>query len=347
VVIRGLSPKYNAVTINGIRMASTDSDDRSTDLSMISQYMIEGIEVTKAATPDKDADVLGGTVDLKIKKAPEGFKYNLIAQGSNNALRQTYNDYKLVVDVSNRFMGNRFGIVGQIDTEKRNRSSNQLGGNYWINGPSLVDTNVVLVSSLNLRDISRINNRLNGLFVLDANIPNGNISLTNLYSRINKEEIVHSTNYGIAGDIRTFGTSDIQRVLTVATNSLLYEQQFSGIKVDAFLTHSFSGNVTPRTLSWNFQESNGFKEPDLNAAPQDVPSYARNDTLGSFLTGVNMDSSANKETELSHGVNVEFDFNFSRRVSAKIKLGNKYRTKKRYYDPGHLANCPRRGGQNA
>ena len=116
VVIRGLSPKYNAVTINGIRMASTDSDDRSTDLSMISQYMIEGIEVTKAATPDKDADVLGGTVDFKIKKAPEGFKYNFIAQGSNNALRQTYNDYKLVADVSNRFVGNRFGIVGQIDT---------------------------------------------------------------------------------------------------------------------------------------------------------------------------------------------------------------------------------------
>ena len=80
VVIRGLSPKYNAVTINGIRMASTDSDDRSTDLSMISQYMIEGIEVTKAATPDKDADVLGGTVDFKIKQAPDGFKYNLISQ---------------------------------------------------------------------------------------------------------------------------------------------------------------------------------------------------------------------------------------------------------------------------
>ena len=78
VVIRGLSPKYNAVTINGIRMASTDSDDRSTDLSMISQYMIEGIEVTKAATPDKDADVLGGTVDFRLKKAAEGFKYNFI-----------------------------------------------------------------------------------------------------------------------------------------------------------------------------------------------------------------------------------------------------------------------------
>ena len=70
VVIRGLSPKYNKVTVNGTNLASTDADDRSTDLSMISQYMLEGIEVTKAGTPDQEADVLGGTVNFKLKKAP-------------------------------------------------------------------------------------------------------------------------------------------------------------------------------------------------------------------------------------------------------------------------------------
>ena len=37
VVIRGLSPKYNKITVNGTNLASTDADDRSTDLSMISQ----------------------------------------------------------------------------------------------------------------------------------------------------------------------------------------------------------------------------------------------------------------------------------------------------------------------
>ena len=47
VVIRGLSPKYNNITVNGVKLASTDNDNRSTDLSMISQYMLDGIEVTK------------------------------------------------------------------------------------------------------------------------------------------------------------------------------------------------------------------------------------------------------------------------------------------------------------
>ena len=64
VVIRGLSPKYNSITVDGTRLASTDPNDRSTDLSMISQYMLDGIEVTKAGTPELDGDVLGGTVNF-------------------------------------------------------------------------------------------------------------------------------------------------------------------------------------------------------------------------------------------------------------------------------------------
>ena len=81
VVIRGLSPKYNKITVNGTNLASTDADDRSTDLSMISQYMLEGIEVTKAGTPDQEGDVLGGTVNFKLKKAPSGLHGNLVTQG--------------------------------------------------------------------------------------------------------------------------------------------------------------------------------------------------------------------------------------------------------------------------
>ena len=48
VIVRGLSPKYNNITVDGVKIASTDSENRSADLSMISQYMLEGIEVTKA-----------------------------------------------------------------------------------------------------------------------------------------------------------------------------------------------------------------------------------------------------------------------------------------------------------
>ena len=42
--LRGLSPKYNSITVDGTKLPSTDFDDRSTDLSMISQNVLEGID---------------------------------------------------------------------------------------------------------------------------------------------------------------------------------------------------------------------------------------------------------------------------------------------------------------
>ena len=66
--------------VDGTNLASTDPDNRSTDLSMISQYMLEGIEVTKAGTPDQEGDVLGGTVNFKLKKR-SGFHGNFVTQG--------------------------------------------------------------------------------------------------------------------------------------------------------------------------------------------------------------------------------------------------------------------------
>ena len=132
VVIRGLSPKYNSVSVNGIRLAATDSSDRSTDLSMVSQFMLEGIEVTKAGTPDQDGDVLGGRVNFKLKKADPGLHVNALAQGMHNGLRKTYSDYKLVLNVSNRFFNQKLGILGLVDFENRDRSSHELSRDNYL-----------------------------------------------------------------------------------------------------------------------------------------------------------------------------------------------------------------------
>ena len=332
VVIRGLSPKYNAITINGTRLASTDANDRSADLSMISQYMLEGIEVTKAGTPDMDADVLGGTVDFQIKKAKEGFQFNLISQGMYNNLRESNDDYKFVVDASNRFFGSRLGIVGQIDIEKRNRSSNEMGASYWINGPSLEDTNIVLVDNVNLFDIVRINNRTNDLLVFDLRIPNGNISLTNLQSKIAKEQVHYRNSYGMGSNSRGFGTSDVENKIEISTKTLTYKQTISSLKLDAFLTTSSSENESPGTIRWNFAEETAFHEIDNNANPTEIPSFAKNDTLATYLVDVSMESNYNFERENSVGLNIEYEIKLFNRYPAKIKLGNKYRTKEREYD---------------
>ena len=53
---------------------------------MISQYMLEGIEVTKAGTPDQEADVLGGTVNFKLKKDMQVY----CSKETSNALKKEF-----------------------------------------------------------------------------------------------------------------------------------------------------------------------------------------------------------------------------------------------------------------
>ena len=163
VIIRGLSPKYNKVMVDGTNLASTDPDNRSTDLSMISQYMLEGIEVTKAGTPDQEGDVLGGTVNFKLKKAPSGLHGNFVTQGMQNGLQETNNDYKLVGSISNRFLSDRLGALISLDAEKRNRSSHNLRSSYENSPAELDSVNPLQLNSLVLSDNHRINNRFNTL----------------------------------------------------------------------------------------------------------------------------------------------------------------------------------------
>ena len=87
--MRGLSPKYTIVEIDGVRMTGVDGD-RSVGLSILSSGMLEGIELSKSLTPDRDADAIGGVVNLRLKDADEGFQaHDHGADFYNVALQRT------------------------------------------------------------------------------------------------------------------------------------------------------------------------------------------------------------------------------------------------------------------
>jgi len=90
IVLRGLSDKFGAITVDGIRIAATDANSRGVDLSTISQGSLAGIELYKALTPDKDADAIAGTVNLVTKKAPAERLIRVDAKGAYNQLNNTY-----------------------------------------------------------------------------------------------------------------------------------------------------------------------------------------------------------------------------------------------------------------
>ena len=342
VIIRGLSPKYNNITVNGVKLASTDNNDRSTDLSMISQYMLDGIEVTKAGTPDQDSDVLGGTVNFLLRKAKPGLHGNLITQGMNNGLKNTYNDNKFVFDLSNRFFNNRLGILMQVDLENRNRSSHEIGAGYNLVGETLDTINPLYLTSLNLNDWERLNDRRNQLQVFDIKIPNGNLSYSNLSSNIEKDITRYSNSYNSSDNYRYMSSSNGINNIEVSTESWKYEQTFfRKLKVDAFYSNAVSKNKD-KYYDFKFIEQFAYDtSTTYNLTIDQIQNVAKNDTSNTILDRYDLWINNSSESETTSGLDLKYKFRISDKLSGNIKFGTKIRKKRRTFDRhneyGHVA----------
>ncbi len=80
VQIRGISPRLNNVTINGMALGSgdTESGGRLAPLDVIGGELLSGVQVLKTPTPDMDGQGIGGTLNLTTKQ-PFDFAKNFTA----------------------------------------------------------------------------------------------------------------------------------------------------------------------------------------------------------------------------------------------------------------------------
>ncbi|RPH92002.1 MAG: TonB-dependent receptor, partial [Calditrichaeota bacterium] len=333
VIIRGLSPKFNTIQINDVKMASTESGDRGVNLSMISPYMLEGIEVMKALTADQDADAMGGTVGFRIKRAKPGFKQDVIFQGGHNQLRNSYQDYKLVGGISNRFFSNRLGVLAQIDIERRNRSSQSIGAGYSTPAITAGEVNKIEITSFNQDDIIRSKQRYGGTVVIDYDLPHGNIGLTNFFSHALTNGTQYSDNYDLYHRIRHLGGSDGDNKLTSLTSVLEHEQSWGPFKINTNLSYTFSENHSPENVLWDAEEVQAFTaDLDLSAQPSELYSYTMNNIDNMFLRAVNSSVYYNKEYAAALKSDFQLQFTLAKKVSGTLLFGGKYRFQDRNYD---------------
>ena len=333
VVIRGLSPKYNKITVNGVNLASTDSDDRSTDISMISQYMLEEIEVIKAGTPDLEADVLGGTVNFKLKNAKPGFHGNLILQNIHNNLEKTQDDFKVILGGSNRFFKNKLGGLIEFDFESRNRSSHNLSASYQNMPAYLNSINPLKINYLALKHNIRQNDRINNLYVIDYQLENGLISYSGLHSTIKKNAIPYTNAYSLTNFTSIERrTGEQKNTLSVVNEIWKYENNFTpNLRIDIFKTFAMSKNGDTAKV-FNFTQENAYTTDVTRKNLDVIQDFTINDTNAIFFSNYEYNEYKSKETEKTYGGNVEFLFNISNQISGSFKIGYKNRKKSRNFD---------------
>lgn len=110
IIIRGLAPSLNSVTLNGDRIPSAEGDNRNVQMDLIPSDMISTIEVNKTLTSDMDADAIGGSVNLVTRATPNGERISATVAGGFLPIREKAS-YTAGLVYGNRFLNDKLGAV--------------------------------------------------------------------------------------------------------------------------------------------------------------------------------------------------------------------------------------------
>ena len=324
VVIRGLSAKYNAITVNGVALPATGGADRSVDLSMISSNILDGIEVKKANTPDMDASALGGTVDLKLREAPADPQFSLSAQTGYSQLQDYYGNYGFTGNWSRRFLDGDLGVIASINTDRYNRAADKFSGTY---GTRRVNDVVSAgIQSVQLRDESVMRKRAGGSLLLDYSIPFGKVTAngfynqlgTNLTYRTNRPDREHGSHY--------YDFQQDDSTSNIFTAMLGIKQDLELFKYDLSVSRSGTYTDNPLNRTWSFAQENGaFPNAPYDTNPFDLP---RLETVDSNKTGFQsafIYSTKTWEYQNSAQLNIQIPVRIMDEVSGYVKFGGSYR----------------------
>lgn len=350
IVLRGIQAKMNTIMVNGVQLPSTDMDDRSTNLGFISSNMLSGIDVTKAVTPDMDANSIGGVVNLRLQEAPEDFHFDVMAQGGYNTQDETADNYQVWASVSNRFLNNKLGAFLQFNARRENSGQDYSQAGFVITNPTSdippYGEGMYSMSNFVFGDQVRKTEQRGGSLILDYKLPNGKIALQNTYAFTENDLTEHRDLFQFAPKNRFF---EIRRDIhdkQLFVNALQAENDFDFMKVNVGVSRAYSEKDTDLRYGedYGFAFYNGTLSPfegtfttdrRLQMTPQDVydltlnPDYVENSSF--WQNGATREQDFN-ETVTAGNLNITIPFDISPNISGEFKTGGMYKITEREND---------------
>jgi TonB-dependent receptor len=327
VVVRGLSPKFNSITINGERIPSTDGADRSVDLSMIAPEALGGIEVYKALTPDRDADAIGGSVNFTAAKAREGFKGSFNLQGGYNDQSARWGLPRGSLLLSNRFLkGDKLGIVIGANYQFADRSSDRLSADYELAGATTTGEAVVRVNNIALSDRQETRIRYGGSITADYRLKNGNIMFNGLYGQTDRDEVRFRRGYRVDDNYQDIDLNRRRIGITLLSGNLTGEHRIGG-KLEFMWRTSYSQSIQDDryNLRVRFREFNAFENNLVqDQGPEIIPSFAKNNILRTGLHDSFFDKIRIEERNATAQADLKYPIRLGK-VSGYLKAGGKAR----------------------
>ncbi len=345
IIIRGLAPALNSVTLNGDRIPSAEGDNRNVQMDLIPSDMIATIEVSKTLTPDMDADAIGGSVNLITRATPNGERISATLAGGYGPIRKSGIMTGGLV-YGNRYFSNKLGLVASGSYNNNDFGSDNIEA-VWVK--DAFNNTYVEESDIRKYDVQRI--RRSAALALDYKFnENNSISANAIYNWRDDRENRFRTTYdnlepeyegqtitGFTGDIKrqTKGGVDNSRNKSrrledqrVQNYALRGEHLLnSRLDLDWSLNYASAREVRPNERYIEFEQEGLAFSQDLNNLRR--PLILNNDAAleGFEQSELTENRNYTKESELGAKLNIRLPFSLLNNQKGRLRAGLRTRIK--------------------
>jgi len=334
VQIRGGAPQFTTVTFNGERIPSPEGDVRQIALDAVPSEILEAIEVSKAITPDMDADAIGGAVNLVTRRAPQQRLLSASISGGTAPVREQ-GSVKGSAVYGNRTRSGRLGYLVNGTIERRNFGSDNIEPAYDFGDDDVASADDAL-EEMEVRYYDLMRQRIGGNGVVDYRISDqSSIFVRGIFAQLQDTEQRLRLGNVVEDDELTFehkNRTEFLRSYSIAAGG--EHRLSSGWEFDYQATLSASEEDTPRDNEIAFVQEDVSFAPDISD-PDNVranPDQAALNALDAFeFDAIDRSSSLTENTDYVASVNASRPFSLGE-GSGRLKFGAKYRYKDKTQD---------------
>jgi len=347
IIIRGLAPELNSVTLNGDRIPSAEGDNRRVQMDLIPSDMIQTIEVNKTLTPDMDADAIGGSVNLITRAAPNGERISATLSGGYSPIREKPL-YNAAFVYGNRFLDKKLGIVLSGSLNSNNYGSDNVEA-VWKKD----DFGNTYVEEQDIRKYDVVRIRRSAAAAVDYKFNEKNrISFNAMYNwrddrenryRLSYKDIepVYDVNNNITGfegaiNRQTKGGIDNNRVKSArleeqkVQNYSLRGDHLIGSKLDVdwAVSYSTASEYRPNERYIEYETEGVSFESDFGPEKFPLLRPSGNTALEDYELGtISQNTDKTKEDELGMKLNFRIPFSLINDQKGRLRFGGRLRLK--------------------
>ncbi|ACF13746.1 TonB-dependent receptor [Chloroherpeton thalassium ATCC 35110] len=343
VFVRGLSPQYTNVSINGEQIPSPEGDVRYIALDAVPADQLASLEVTKALTPDMDGDAIGGNVNLITRTAQSDvLKVNASLAGEYNDLVSKFG-YQSSVNLGQRLNDGKFGYMFNLSYHPSHRGSQKNEMDDWALDN---DEGLPELQTFELRDYDIERNRVGLSSTFDYRFDDNNmIYLRALYSDLREHENRRRVEFSYDEDDDEWTIN--KNMKSRPENQGVYSFNLGGthasnnFNLDYEASYAYARQETPHDRQLYFEVSGLDIDLDVDDALVPKITSVKDEDGNTFCycsetDAFEFDKYEESETmatdqNITGKVNMAYPFQFGK-TPGKLKFGGKVRFKDKDYE---------------